>query len=53
MRTGNKNETPNWKPLAIAAIAIAAVVGFIAAPMEAYPWIAMGVFLGAMAVDEA
>lgn len=42
MRTGSKGNEPNWKVIAIAAIVIATVAGFIVAPVDAYPWIGMG-----------
>lgn len=53
MRTGSKGNEPNWKVIAIAGIAIAAIVGFIVAPMEAYAFIAGSAIIGAMAIDEA
>lgn len=52
MQTGNKSNEPNWKVIAIAAIAMATVVGFIVTPVDAYPWIGMGAAIGAMAIDE-
>lgn len=52
MRTGSNGKDPNWKVLGIAGVVIAGIVGMIVAPAEAYAFIAGGVVLAVMAIDE-